>query len=91
MAEPAIERSSSEDEKKKNKDDVTDPEFFSCVLQPSPADSDPNYIGIRRLLLHRKAQSGVLRRKVRLYAYMYPYMYICVTVIVLDPCLDSKN
>ncbi|XP_057501923.1 uncharacterized protein LOC130785752 [Actinidia eriantha] len=65
MAEQTIERSSSEDEKKKKKkkDDVTDPEFFSCVLQPSPADSDPNYIGIRRLLLHRKAQSGVLRRK----------------------------
>ncbi|GFY94979.1 transducin/WD40 repeat-like superfamily protein [Actinidia rufa] len=67
MAEQTIERSSSEDEKKKKKkkkkDDVTDPEFFSCVLQPSPADSDPNYIGIRRLLLHRKAQSGVIRRK----------------------------
>ncbi|CAI9103756.1 OLC1v1002299C2 [Oldenlandia corymbosa var. corymbosa] len=42
---------------------ATDPESFSCVLQPSPADSDPNYIGIRRLLLFRKAESGVLRRK----------------------------
>ncbi|CAL5388667.1 unnamed protein product [Camellia sinensis] len=63
MAEQAIEKSSSEAETKKKKDDLTDPEFFSCVLQPSPADSDADYIGIRRLLLHRKAQSGVLRRK----------------------------
>lgn len=48
----------------KEKEDVTaDPEFFSCLLQPSPPDSDPNYIGVRRLLLFRKAQSGVLRRK----------------------------
>ncbi|KAL3621276.1 hypothetical protein CASFOL_036188 [Castilleja foliolosa] len=48
----------------KKKEDVTsDPEFFSCLLQPSPRDSDPNYIGIRRLILHRKAQAGVLRRK----------------------------
>ncbi|CAL5335128.1 unnamed protein product [Camellia sinensis] len=63
MAEQAIEKSSSEAETKKKKDDLTDPEFFSCVLQPSPADSDADYIGIRRRLLHRKAQSGVLRRK----------------------------
>ncbi|CAL5388661.1 unnamed protein product [Camellia sinensis] len=63
MAEQAIEKSSSEAETKKKKDDLTDPEFFSCVLQPSPADSDADYIGIRRLLLHRRAQSGVLRRK----------------------------
>ncbi|KAF5947229.1 hypothetical protein HYC85_013186 [Camellia sinensis] len=63
MAEQAIEKSSSEAETKKKKEDLTDPEFFSCVLQPSPADSDADYIGIRRLLLHRKAQSGVLRRK----------------------------
>ncbi|KAL3539007.1 hypothetical protein ACH5RR_002373 [Cinchona calisaya] len=61
---------SSEDEdlnnniNNKKKDDVTaDPDFFSCMLQPSSTDSDPNYIGIRRLLLSRKAQSGVLRRK----------------------------
>ncbi|XP_028084662.1 WD repeat-containing protein 13-like [Camellia sinensis] len=63
MAEQAIEKSSSEAETKKKKEDLTDPEFFSCVLQPSPADSDADYIGTRRLLLHRKAQSGVLRRK----------------------------
>ncbi|KAM7479337.1 hypothetical protein LguiA_027550 [Lonicera macranthoides] len=64
MAERTIEKSSSEDDHKKKKEDFTsDPEFFSCMLQPCPADSDPNYIGIRRLLLYRKAQSGVLRRK----------------------------
>ncbi|KAG5547867.1 hypothetical protein RHGRI_013519 [Rhododendron griersonianum] len=69
MAEDqAMEKISSEDEddknrKKKKEDYLSDPEFFSCVLQPSPADSDPEYIGIRRLLLHRKAQSGVVLRK----------------------------
>ncbi|KAL8209180.1 hypothetical protein R6Q57_008592 [Mikania cordata] len=61
-----IEKRSSEidnhDENQK-KDVTEDPETFSCLLQPCPADSDPNYIGIRRLLLFRKAQSGVLRRK----------------------------
>lgn len=41
-----------------------DPELFSCLLQPlSNADGDPNYVGIRRLLLHRKALSGFLRRR----------------------------
>ncbi|KAI3786339.1 hypothetical protein L1987_39946 [Smallanthus sonchifolius] len=52
-----------EENRKKKKDVTEDPETFSCLLQPCPADSDPNYIGIRRLLLFRKAQSGVLRRK----------------------------
>ncbi|XP_019169258.1 PREDICTED: WD repeat-containing protein 13-like isoform X2 [Ipomoea nil] len=52
-----------EENVKKKKVVSTDPEFFSCMLQSSPADSDPNYIGIRRLLLYRKAESGVLRRK----------------------------
>ncbi|XP_049410535.1 uncharacterized protein LOC125873705 [Solanum stenotomum] len=47
----------------KKKDFTANPEFFSCMLQPAPADSDPNYIGIRRFLLLRKAESGVLRRK----------------------------
>ena len=51
---------------KKKEDVAADPEFFSCLLQPSPPDSDPNYRGIRRLLPLRKAQSGVLRRKVLL-------------------------
>ncbi|CAI9765489.1 unnamed protein product [Fraxinus pennsylvanica] len=72
MAEQAVEKSSPENDDsklengEKKKEDLTfDPEFFSCMLQPSPSDSDsdPNYIGIRRLLLFRKAQSGVLRRK----------------------------
>lgn len=67
MAEQIIEKKSSEDDdlnKNEKKYDFTaDPEFFSCMLQPSPSSSDPNYIGIRRLLLFRKAQSGVLRRK----------------------------
>ncbi|KAI5673163.1 hypothetical protein M9H77_13527 [Catharanthus roseus] len=67
MAEQIIEKSSSADDdpnKNDKKDDFTaDPEFFSCMLQPSPSNSDPDYIGIRRLLLFRKAQSGILRRK----------------------------
>ncbi|KAK9177149.1 hypothetical protein WN944_029168 [Citrus x changshan-huyou] len=32
------------------------------MLQPATADSDPDYIGVRRLLLFRKAESGVRRR-----------------------------
>ncbi|KAD5318275.1 hypothetical protein E3N88_18221 [Mikania micrantha] len=68
MEDQTIEKRSSEidnhEENQKKKEDVTeDPETFCCLLQPCPADSDPNYIGIRRLLLFRKAQSGVLRRK----------------------------
>ncbi|KAM3376975.1 WD repeat-containing protein 13 [Capsicum galapagoense] len=47
----------------KKKDLTTNPDLFTCMLQIVPADSDPNYIGIRRFLLHRKAESGVLRRK----------------------------
>lgn len=50
-----------EEEEKKGKN--VDPELFSCLLQPTSSDSDPDYIGIRRLLLHRKAESGVLRRR----------------------------
>ncbi|XP_034681600.1 WD repeat-containing protein 13 [Vitis riparia] len=60
MAEETIEKSSSSEEEK-NK--AVDPTFFSCLLQPSSADLDPQYIGIRRLLLCRKAESGVHRRK----------------------------
>nr|CAN78066.1 hypothetical protein VITISV_019453 [Vitis vinifera] len=60
MAEETIEKSSSSEEEN-NK--AVDPTFFSCLLQPSSADSDPQYIGIRRLLLRRKAESGVHRRK----------------------------
>lgn len=50
-----------EEEKKKGKN--VDPELFSCLLQPKSSDSDPEYVGIRRLLLHRKAESGVFRRR----------------------------
>ncbi|XP_048492213.1 uncharacterized protein LOC104904305 isoform X2 [Beta vulgaris subsp. vulgaris] len=49
-------------ENEEKKSEEIDPELFSCLLQPIVADSDLDYIGIRRLLLHRKAQSGVLRR-----------------------------
>ncbi|XP_027354574.1 WD repeat-containing protein 13 [Abrus precatorius] len=41
----------------------TDPELFCCLLQPATADCDPEYIGIRRLLLYRKAEAGVLHRR----------------------------
>ncbi|KAK7314246.1 hypothetical protein VNO77_39460 [Canavalia gladiata] len=50
----------------KNDDNIqksSDPELFCCLLQPAIADGDPEYIGIRRLLLHRKAEAGVLRRR----------------------------
>ncbi|KAL4555599.1 hypothetical protein LXL04_038223 [Taraxacum kok-saghyz] len=68
MADQTIEKRSSEvgdheKEPRKKKDVTEDPETFSCMLQPCPTDSDPKYVGIRRLLLFRKAQSGVLLRK----------------------------
>lgn len=71
MADPTVGSISTEEEvtksenggKRKEVVDL-DPDFLSCLLQPSPPDSDPNYIGIRRLLLHRKAQAGQLNRKV---------------------------
>lgn len=50
------------EEKEKTKENV-DPEFFSCLLQPVTANSDPQYIGIRRLLLFRKAESGAFLRR----------------------------
>ncbi|XP_068648313.1 uncharacterized protein [Aristolochia californica] len=45
-----------------------DPELFSCLLQPfssnnGNSDSDSIYVGMRRLLLYRKAISGVDNRK----------------------------
>ncbi|KAM5548721.1 hypothetical protein ABKV19_000234 [Rosa sericea] len=51
----------TDDEKKKEKKH-SDRELLMCLLQPCPADSDPEYIGIRRLLLSRKSQSSILRR-----------------------------
>ncbi|KAM7265323.1 hypothetical protein ACFE04_003006 [Oxalis oulophora] len=41
---------------------AVDPDFFCCLLQPRTKGSDLNYIGIRRLLLARKADAGNLRR-----------------------------
>lgn len=41
-----------------------DPELFSCLLQSANADADAEYIGIRRLLLYRKAEAGVFHRAV---------------------------
>ncbi|GAB2291779.1 hypothetical protein Dimus_026032 [Dionaea muscipula] len=58
-----VERDLSKENEKDKNGGVVDLELFSCLLQPVPADSDLNYIGIRRLLLYRKAESGVYRRK----------------------------
>lgn len=41
---------------------VLDPELFSCLLQPSVPDAEGEYVGVRRLLLYRKAQAGISRR-----------------------------
>ncbi|KAK7405490.1 hypothetical protein VNO78_06834 [Psophocarpus tetragonolobus] len=53
----------NDEEGNNNEKSASDPELFCCLLQPATPDSDPEYIGIRRLLLHRKAEDGVLRRK----------------------------
>lgn len=53
-----------------NKENVIDPELFSCMLQPATADSDPDYVGVRRLLLFRKADSGVRRRLVTSFSFL---------------------
>ncbi|KAL8096917.1 uncharacterized protein LOC141683190 [Apium graveolens] len=56
--------SSPPENDRRNTDVVTaDPEHISCMLQPCRADSDPNYTGIRRLLLSRKPHASLLRRK----------------------------
>ncbi|KAF6154014.1 hypothetical protein GIB67_026668 [Kingdonia uniflora] len=62
MAEDAIDNKSSSSSPEEEKR-IIDPELFSCLLQPPLPDSDSNYVGIRRLLLYRKAESGVDRRK----------------------------
>lgn len=65
---------------KENK--IVDPEFFSCLLQPASADSDPEYIGIRRLLLCCKAESGVHRRLVTsLLAYICCVHALCTVFV----------
>ncbi|RWW78156.1 hypothetical protein BHE74_00013634 [Ensete ventricosum] len=54
----------SEAEKVEALPSAFDPEFLSCLLQPLVDHHDPNYVGIRRLLLHRKAVSSpVLDRR----------------------------
>lgn len=60
----------------KKKDKNSDPELFCCLLQPLTADADPQYIGIRRLLLHRKAEAGVLRRRVSSVTNIRSYHYL---------------
>ncbi|TYK02638.1 WD repeat-containing protein 13 isoform X2 [Cucumis melo var. makuwa] len=67
MAEQRTEDGSSmkegeEVEKEKLKKNV-DPELLSCLLQPMSIGVDPDYIGIRRLLLYRKAEAAIFRRK----------------------------
>ncbi|CAM8990744.1 unnamed protein product [Rhodiola kirilowii] len=49
-------------DEEKNGEAIVDPELFSCLLQPSGPDADGEYVGVRRLLLYRKAQAGVYRR-----------------------------
>lgn len=58
------ENNKNSDRNNKENVNLKDPELFSCLLQPASADSDPGYIGIRRLLLFRKAESGVCSRMV---------------------------
>ncbi|XP_011004733.1 PREDICTED: uncharacterized protein LOC105111151 [Populus euphratica] len=56
------ENNNNNDEENKKKNKNVDPESSICLLQPITSDSGPHYIGIRRLLLFRKAHSGVHRR-----------------------------
>lgn len=52
------------DKTSEKKASMKDPETFCCLLQPGNADSSPDYIGIRRFLLARKAESSSYRRLV---------------------------
>lgn len=52
------------DKTSEKKANMKDPETFCCLLQPVNADCSPDYIGIRRLLLARKAESCSFRRLV---------------------------
>ncbi|GJY31414.1 WD repeat-containing protein 13 [Tanacetum coccineum] len=66
MTDQTIDNNNKNDKENEDiikKDLLEDPETFSCVLQPNASSSDRNYVGIRRFLLFRKAQSGLLRRK----------------------------
>ena len=75
MAEQRTEDDSStkevgEVEKEKQQKNM-DRELLSCLLQPTSIGVDPDYIGMRRLLLHRKAEAAVLRRKVSIPLQLY--------------------
>lgn len=63
MEKCSSEEDDPEKRQEKEEDVTADPEFIGCMLQPCTADSDPNYVGIRRFLLFRKVQSGLLHRK----------------------------
>ncbi|XP_015892493.1 uncharacterized protein LOC107426743 [Ziziphus jujuba] len=64
MAEQRTDKVAPPEEEEEKKKKNADPELLSYLLQPATADySDPQYVGIRRLLLHRKAVSGVLLRR----------------------------
>jgi len=60
----------------KKKDKTSDPDLFCCLLQPLTSDADPEYTGIRRLLLHQKAEAGILRRKVYSASHICSYHYV---------------
>lgn len=65
--EPGIGISAITEEKGTEEEKETvDSDLFCCLLQPWSSDVDPDYVAIRRLLLHRKALSGTLRRRVSL-------------------------
>lgn len=55
-----VEINDKDEEKPKQSKDL---EFLSCMMQPATAESDPQYIGIRRILLHRKSESGAISRR----------------------------
>lgn len=69
------------DEENKDKKKNVDPELFSCLLQPVTSDSDPDYIGIRRLLLYRKAESGVRRRLVSFLSTLLVVLKLIIIII----------
>ena len=79
MAEQRSEKSGAAETEEEGEDrkKSADLELFSCLLQPASSDADPHYVGVRRLLLHSKAEAGVLRRRVR-----DSYFRLCLTFLV---------
>lgn len=86
MAEEKAEKSSSMEEKdkcnEKERKKKIDPELLSCVLQPPISSSYPQYIGIRRLLLHRKAELGRLSRTVSFRFLQIQLLYVRLKFIL---------